>query len=390
MWQRDLKSGSLEGCEGKPVNQELLLNFCLLVTLSYLLSVTYRSWPEPMWGRTMLLRLTLKVAMALILLSFPAQLQSGIIIDLRTVPVVLATLRYGTGAGLLVALPVLLYRAVLGGAGVPVAVVSLLSVLLVVGVLRHRWRSATASGDVPTTVGLAVAMFSPNLLSLPLLTGNLTLFYQTYLPLLALNLVGFFAAYSILESRLKLMRLTASFREQAHQDQLSGLANRRQFDRDIQQAGPGDLLLMIDIDHFKSVNDTYGHAEGDRVLVGVGQALQSALRQHDVAYRYGGEEFTAIVRRVSGRPQDVAERIRRHLAAQRFENLGDRGITVSVGVAACGEVAAAQTIERADAALYAAKRAGRNRVQVWASALESGPQKPAEAPADRPHLNAAT
>ncbi|GGL98872.1 GGDEF domain-containing protein [Deinococcus aerophilus] len=365
------------------MNQELLLNFCLLVTLSYLLSVTYRSWTEPRCGRPMLLRLAFKAVMALILLSFPAHLQTGVIIDLRTVPVVMATLRYGPGAGLLVALPVLLYRAVLGGVGVPVAVISLLSVIVVVSVLRRRWHLAEAAGDVPRTLALAATMFAPNLLSLPLLTSSLTLFNQIYLPLLTLNLAGFFTANSIVQSRLRLLRLTASFREQAHQDQLSGLANRRQFDRDICRAGPGDLLLMIDIDHFKSVNDTYGHAEGDRVLVGVGQALQSALRQHDVAYRYGGEEFTAIVRRVSGRPQDVAERIRRHLAAQRFANLGDRGITVSVGVSACGEVTAAETVQRADEALYAAKRAGRNRVQVWASALESGSQHEEVVPADR-------
>jgi len=127
----------------------------------------------------------------------------------------------------------------------------------------------------------------------------------------------------------------------------------------------GLTLAMVDIDHFKSVNDTYGHLEGDRVLAAVAEVVRDTVRSSDMPVRFGGEEFAVfLVGRGDG--AEVAERIRSRVEELRFDGpLADRRVTVSLGVATRlpGESLDAW-IGRADAALYRAKESGRNRVVV--------------------------
>lgn len=126
-------------------------------------------------------------------------------------------------------------------------------------------------------------------------------------------------------------------------------------------------LLMMDLDYFKRVNDTYGHLAGDYVLARFAKIASSTLRTEDVFARYGGEEFALICRGVQlGNAGLLAERIRSMIEANIFEHEGRRiPVTVSVGVAAYPDVpveTAVQLIGAADEALYQAKRTGRNRV----------------------------
>ena len=155
-------------------------------------------------------------------------------------------------------------------------------------------------------------------------------------------------------------------------DVLTGLPNRRYFDEVLDIERPrrraNDTLgiVMIDIDHFKRLNDRYGHAVGDRVLRAVAGAIGSAVRSEDTPARYGGEEFAVLIRRTSQEQAvEVGERIRNTVARLRPSSLGiDQSVTVSVGVAVArsGEVAMRSVVERADQALYRAKRLGRDRV----------------------------
>jgi diguanylate cyclase (GGDEF)-like protein len=157
--------------------------------------------------------------------------------------------------------------------------------------------------------------------------------------------------------------------EAAH-DGLTGLANRRtldvQLDRWVAERG-AFAVALLDIDHFKRVNDTYSHQVGDAVLVRVAAALQHALRRDDLAARYGGEEFAVLLDGLSGnRTVDVCDRLRATIAGLAWDDLmpGAR-LTVSIGVAERhpGEPVSG-LLSRADGALYRAKAAGRDRVRV--------------------------
>lgn len=150
-------------------------------------------------------------------------------------------------------------------------------------------------------------------------------------------------------------------------DALTGLANRRALEArmpDICNAQPGRVsLLMVDIDHFKEINDRLGHGAGDRALRIVAEQLQAALRPGDFLARYGGEEFVAILEAGSEEAMLVAERLRERLERTRFRSQDQPvRVTLSCGVAT---VQAGDTpgsvFDRADRALYQAKRAGRNR-----------------------------
>lgn len=161
--------------------------------------------------------------------------------------------------------------------------------------------------------------------------------------------------------------------QMAATDGLTGLFNRRFFQealvREFARADREEgrlALLLLDIDHFKQLNDTYGHTMGDVVLKQVAEVLKSALRKGDVLARYGGEEFVIVLPSASiGGARDFAERVRKAVAMSSIHPGGARKkVTVSVGWAISPDDAAEpqDLVERADRALYAAKEAGRNRV----------------------------
>jgi diguanylate cyclase (GGDEF)-like protein len=157
----------------------------------------------------------------------------------------------------------------------------------------------------------------------------------------------------------------------ASTDSLTGLPNRRYFDEFVsllakrRRAGDAVGILMVDIDRFKVLNDTHGHATGDQVLRAVSAAIVSAVREDDVPARFGGEEFVVLLRNPDpGVATEVGERIRAAVAGLDLGRFGVRGVSVSVGVAVADEPdqSIEELIEIADQALYRAKRAGRDRV----------------------------
>jgi two-component system cell cycle response regulator len=131
-------------------------------------------------------------------------------------------------------------------------------------------------------------------------------------------------------------------------------------------------VLMTDIDHFKTVNDTYGHPAGDVVLRGVAQMLREQARDTDVVARYGGEEFAVVMPETDlGGAQVIAERLREAVAARIFHTeVGPVRVTLSVGLAASPQDGTEMDalVQLADQCLFQAKRAGRNQV-VTADAL---------------------
>ena len=176
-------------------------------------------------------------------------------------------------------------------------------------------------------------------------------------------------ARRILEMQARLERQNERLEELAATDELTGLSNRRGWRRALEvgfalasRRGLPLSLVLLDVDHFKSFNDAFGHPAGDDVLREVGEVLKGHCREHDTAARHGGEEF-AVVLLGSGRGEagDVAERLRCAVAGRPWRH---RRVTVSCGVATLGPRMsdASCLVDRADRALYQSKRRGRDCV----------------------------
>ena len=171
-------------------------------------------------------------------------------------------------------------------------------------------------------------------------------------------------------------QLIARLVEHSSTDYLTGLPNRRAFfeaaDRTLSQAqrlGHDVAVVLLDLDHFKAVNDTHGHGVGDRTLVAVAQAIRATLRQGDLVARHGGEEFILLLSLLTpDAASTFAERLRTVIAGLHIStDLGGAiGITASMGLATSNAwgLELAGLLSRADQALYRAKAAGRNRVEV--------------------------
>jgi diguanylate cyclase (GGDEF)-like protein len=167
-------------------------------------------------------------------------------------------------------------------------------------------------------------------------------------------------------------------RAEADRDYLTGLANRRRFRKalgnEVERWRRYDIpcaLLLLDIDHMKRINDTYGHPAGDRVIRAIADVLSEFSRDNDTAARLGGEEFALLLAGVrADKAFAAAERVRLAVSGRPLEEVG--AFTVSLGVASCPENARSERelFGTSDAALYHAKQEGRNRTML---ASASGP-----------------
>lgn len=171
----------------------------------------------------------------------------------------------------------------------------------------------------------------------------------------------------------ELKQLSTRLQELAVTDELTGLRNRRSFNETLEREWARHrryhhslAVLVMDIDHFKAVNDTHGHAVGDAALKVMTASLRASTRETDTTARYGGEEFIVLAPETKGQDARlVGERIRQRVAADSEASEGVPKFTVSIGIATTESVTAATAedlVRLADEALYEAKRTGRNRV----------------------------
>lgn len=173
---------------------------------------------------------------------------------------------------------------------------------------------------------------------------------------------------TIMESFKIMDGRTQDLSAQAHTDPLTGLANRRYMDAVVAEWFASEkpfAVLMMDLDHFKSVNDTYGHQKGDEVLVFLADVIREQKRESDLGCRYGGEEFTLLLPHADrDQARHVAERIRMRVEAGPHPI--DKPVTLSLGISSYPRDARHpdQLFRQADDALYAAKQGGRNRTVV--------------------------
>jgi len=153
------------------------------------------------------------------------------------------------------------------------------------------------------------------------------------------------------------VRATQSLVDQSFRDALTGVGNRRRADAALELINTGDAVIIVDLDRFKSVNDTLGHAAGDKVLVDLGRLLSASVREVDLVARFGGEEFLLVLQGVGAKALAAMQRL------ADYWQKGGPATTWSAGIAVhhVGETPT-ETLARADAALYEAKSGGRNLV----------------------------
>jgi diguanylate cyclase (GGDEF)-like protein len=227
-----------------------------------------------------------------------------------------------------------------------------------------RWMLAAsyAAGAVVLCVR-AAAIYSAPAAQSGLYSGS-AVHAIAFATLFAITATGSIAFLLMLRERAE-----AEIRHLAMFDPLTELFNRRAFvelaERELaraRRAGSACAVLMMDLDHFKRVNDQFGHQAGDRVLREFAAIAKQNVRTEDVVGRYGGEEFCAVLPGVDRqRALEIAERVRQAVSRRPLGGL-PRVTTVSIGMSAAGTMTLDQAIARADEALYLAKQQGRNRV----------------------------
>ncbi len=242
------------------------------------------------------------------------------------------------------------------------------------GLLR-RFRQDPETATIPVMVILGRPPGEADMLKL-IESGVMDHIVKPLSPTLVVAKVKAVSERSRMQRELK-NKLRFALEYSAH-DALTGLFNRRYFERRLREESAHAKrhkrpfsIILIDLDHFKLVNDTYGHEDGDRVLCHLAELLGSALREDDLACRFGGEEFVILLRATAGpAARVVANRLRNEVATSPI-SLGpkdeQRHFTLSGGVASADErnsYDVENIVDRADKALYRAKRGGRNRIEM--------------------------
>lgn len=260
----------------------------------------------------------------------------------------------------------------------PVATTAYVCLIMVGLVLFHR--TLVYSMLIPASIflgGCAYLSFSHQLPYSPLFNIDDKLFYNGFwllsmlyfiLPILAVCMVLFEILLSQWRHREQLIKQLSQI------DPLTNLFNRRSINQCLDKlnaaATPNYALVLLDLDHFKKINDHYGHHKGDETLVEVSGVLNQQLRESDVVGRFGGEEFILVLKNTSlEKAEQVAERCR--IAIQQLQIFSDEDelipVTASFGIAiSSAELRPQQLLSQADQALYQAKAGGRNLVKAYA------------------------
>lgn len=311
---------------------------------------------------------------AILAMQLPIHVRTGIIIDPRAVIVGLAAAFGGLPAAVLSAVIVGLYRLQLGGMGAVAGLTGIIASAVLGQIWRRRIGSRVRVG-IRQLTGLG-ALLSLHALSTFVLPWELASeWYLIIIPFLTVScLAGALVMGSMIERERRHIYTEKHWQKNASTDALTGLPNRRAFldaldDRIDPKWQHSNLLMILDIDHFKSVNDQFGHDAGDETLKAVANALRQAADPDDLICRLGGEEFAIFVPHIqSGMIYNRAERYRTSVAesAIRYDGRSIQ-ITASIGLASRSgsqDVDLHSMMREADLALYQAKANGRNRIAL--------------------------
>jgi len=304
---------------------------------------------------------------------FPAEISPGVLADVRSVPLALAGPFGGPVALVVAGVMEAAYRLSVGGIGAWPSVAGIVAVVVAVMALC-RWRglrSRVGTADL-VIISVVANAWLVCLLFLPAGPRD-TFLANAAAPITITTTLGVLFLGTLLNRERRRLAAEKELRIMAATDALTGLPNRRTFEDEfaaaLRRTSQPTLtaLALIDVDHFKGINDSHGHLVGDSVLVRVARILREATRGNDVLARIGGEEFALILPDTTGQEATaMAERIRRRIAEAEIDAGGVRQrLTVSIGTAlGSSNVPADAFFAAADEALYEAKHGGRNTVRI--------------------------
>ncbi|MGX1308790.1 diguanylate cyclase [Amorphus suaedae] len=332
---------------------------------------------------------------AMLTMLNPIHFANGFIIDSRATMILLSGLFGGPVSVLIAVVIAAATRLTLGGAGaIPgVAMILISGILGLLGYLlfRHKGKPATFRSLV------LMAALSPftSIGALLLPPAILEVYVgAVMLPISLAQIIGVLMLGLIMLQENERVAFEAEVKRQAVTDELSGLPNRRAFYARLAEEWQRQdrykvpfCILLVDIDHFKSINDRYGHKVGDMVIAGIGRILNDSCRLSDLPARIGGEEFAVLMPHTEPEAaRALADRIRQMIEKAPVRN-GEQtvAVTVSLGVSSSDDfpVSIDELVSAADGALYESKRTGRNRVCVagadWRAAAREADAQAADA-----------
>ncbi|QND44475.1 diguanylate cyclase (plasmid) [Rhizobium lusitanum] len=314
-------------------------------------------------------------AAGILSMNDPVIFAPGVFYDGRVPILALAYTFSGLAGAMITAIVLGGYRIWLGGAGVYAGLISIsvtAAAGIAVGMIPNRFFRQRLGR--PAALSAAATMSTVSVLALPHLSVASFNYHAVMLIMIA-NPIGIFLLHDFLSNEGKRMRLFRALEHDAAVDPLTKLVNRRAFDAKAALAlslghNPNGeySVIMIDIDHFKAVNDTFGHDTGDTVLMNVASIIAASVRKADIVARFGGEEIAVLLPGLgSQKAAAVAEKIRLRVEANIVTSqAGGVSVTISAGASATNihRTEVAEALKAADAALYTAKRSGRNRVEM--------------------------
>ncbi|MET3682902.1 diguanylate cyclase [Alkalibacillus flavidus] len=353
--------------------KELISNLAILVTT--LLLYTQTTSKKPLETSSLVSKKIIAGFLAGVLSNVLMQYSMNLgetIVDLRHVPLIVVTYYGGTLPGIIAMFFIIIGRFMIGVNSSSLAALIMIILITSVTVLSKQM-------NVRKSMKIFTALTASNIIFtviISFLIRDLNTMLVLAPSFWILSYTAGFTSFYIIEYVRKNQRVLDYYKSEATTDGLTGLNNVRKFDEIFNQVSSQAKqknerlsLLFIDIDHFKTVNDNYGHKEGDQVLIQLGEILKNTVRSFDVVSRNGGEEFTVILLDCpTERAEQISETIRKNVEMHPFSlTTGETiHVTVSIGLASYRETTEStnELLKDADDALYEAKKGGRNRVCI--------------------------
>jgi diguanylate cyclase len=345
-----------------------------MVTLTFLFSILLVHEPQRLQGWRLAAATGVAIGFGVILQQFAMPVPGGLAFGFVPVPAAMMGFYRGPWWGLAVGLPLGIYWSLQSGVwagGLPATMLAGVAI----GLLRTTDRDALYH-PFPRLWWRALLGFTISGVPLAMAHWGLHVQLRGYLVLIVLlETLAFLVCAQVLGERLRMLLALREATHMAYTDPLTGLPNLRSFEQAVQRhpdSVPG-CLLLLDLDHFKRINDSYGHPAGDEVLRSVAAVIQGQVRAGDIVCRYGGEEFAVLLRECSlAQAAQVAERIREEVAAHSPAVPGGQAVslTISGGLIRLEPDAGLKYLfASADRLLYCSKEGGRNRISTRCEAM---------------------